>query len=90
MPVVETFILLSVLWRSIKKHSEYTDSETAVNKFLANWKAILPKFVRMMPCDYKRVLPAIKNAVDAGLSGDEAIDEAFESNALAVAQIGGD
>ena len=56
---------------SIEKHANYTHSATAV-KVLANWEATLPKFVKVMPRDYKRVLQAIKNAVDAGLSGDEA------------------
>ena len=73
---------------SIEKHARYTNSATGV-KVLANWEATLPKFVKVMPRDYKRVLQAIKNAVDAGLSGDEALNAAFEANAGDVARIGG-
>jgi glutamate synthase (ferredoxin) len=42
-----------------------------------------------MPRDYKRVLQAIKNALEAGLSGDDALNAAFEENARDVARIGG-
>ena len=73
---------------SIEKHARYTHSATAI-KVLANWEATLPKFIKVMPRDYKRVLQAIKNAVDAGLSGDEALNAAFEANARDVARIGG-
>ena len=42
-----------------------------------------------MPRDYKRVLQAIKNALEKGLSGDEALSDAFEQNAKDLARIGG-
>ena len=73
---------------SIEQHAQYTNSEQA-QQVLANWDTMLPKFVKVMPRDYKRVLQAIKNAVDAGLSGDEALNAAFEANARDVARIGG-
>jgi uncharacterized protein YjgD (DUF1641 family) len=72
----------------ISKHLKYTHSEKA-QTILDNWEAMLPKFVKVMPRDYKRVLQAIKNAVDAGLSGDDALNAAFEANAKDVARIGG-
>jgi glutamate synthase (ferredoxin) len=72
----------------IQKHLEYTNSKKA-QKVLANWDAIIPKFVKVMPRDYKRVLEAIKKAVDSGLTGDEALSAAFEANAKDVARIGG-
>ena len=72
----------------IEKHLEYTKSEKAA-EVLANWQSMLPKFVKVMPRDYKRVLQAIKNALEAGLSGDEALSAAFEENARDVARIGG-
>ena len=46
----------------------------------------MPKFVKVMPKDYKRVLQALKKVEDAGLSGDEAIMAAFEANAHDVAR----
>ena len=47
------------------------------------------KFVKVMPRDYKRVLQAIQNALASGLSGDDALDAAFEENSRDVARIGG-
>ncbi len=42
-----------------------------------------------MPKDYKRVLTALKKAEQEGMSGDEALNAAFEANARDVARIGG-
>ena len=50
---------------------------------------MLPKFVKVMPKDYKRMLQAIDRVRKAGLSGEEAIMAAFEENARDVARIGG-
>ena len=72
----------------IEKHVEYTNSKKG-QKVLDNWEAMIPKFVKVMPRDYKRVLEAIKKAVDSGLSGDDALAAAFEANAKDVARIGG-
>jgi glutamate synthase (ferredoxin) len=76
------------VYNLIEKHLAYTKSEKAA-KVLANWQEMLPKFVKVMPRDYKRVLQAIKNALEAGLSGDDALNAAFEENARDVARIGG-
>jgi glutamate synthase (ferredoxin) len=50
---------------------------------------MLPKFVKVMPKDYKRVLQALRKAEEEGLTGDEALNAAFEANARDVARIGG-
>ena len=50
---------------------------------------MVPKFVKVMPKDYKRVLQALAKAQADGLSGDEALDAAFEANARDVARVGG-
>jgi glutamate synthase (ferredoxin) len=50
---------------------------------------MVPKFVKVMPKDYQRVLQAIEKAIAAGLSGDDALSAAFEENARDVARIGG-
>ena len=42
-----------------------------------------------MPRDYKRVLQAIEQAIADGLSGDDALNAAFEANARDAARIGG-
>lgn len=72
----------------IKRHADLTKSKKAF-KVLALWEEMLPKFVKVMPKDYKRVLQAIKKAEQEGLSGDEALNAAFEANARDVARIGG-
>jgi glutamate synthase (ferredoxin) len=73
---------------SIKRHADYTRSQKAF-KVLALWEEMAPKFVKVMPKDYKRVLTALKKAEQDGLSGDEALNAAFEANARDVARIGG-
>ena len=72
----------------IQKHADATLSQKA-NKVLASWKESLPKFVKVMPRDYKRVLQAIAKAEADGLSGDDALDAAFEANAKDAARVGG-
>ena len=73
---------------AIKQHADYTRSQKAF-KVLALWDEIAPKFVKVMPKDYKRVLSALKKAEQDGLSGDDALNAAFEANARDVARIGG-
>ena len=72
----------------IQRHGDYTKSKRAW-KVLALWEEMVPKFVKVMPKDYKRLLNAIKRAKEAGLSGEEAINVAFEENARDLARIGG-
>jgi glutamate synthase (ferredoxin) len=50
---------------------------------------MLPKFVQVMPRDYKRMLGCIARAHDQGLTGDEAIMVAFEENARDLSRVGG-
>ncbi|MBD1910926.1 MULTISPECIES: glutamate synthase large subunit [unclassified Leptolyngbya] len=72
----------------IQKHADYTRSRKAA-EVLANWEASVPRFVKVMPRDYKRVLQAIQTAIADGLTGDDALTAAFEANARDVARIGG-
>lgn len=72
----------------IQRHADLTGSEKA-KSVLNNWDATLPKFVKVMPKDYKRVLQAIATAQAKGLSGDAALQEAFEINARDEARVGG-
>ena len=46
-----------LVWELVRKHAEYTSS-TRAKKVLANWERMLPKFVKVMPRDYRRVLAA--------------------------------
>jgi glutamate synthase (ferredoxin) len=72
----------------IEKHVKATGSKHAQN-ILAAWPTKLPKFLRVIPKDYKRVLACLKRAHDQGLSGDEAIMAAFEENARDTSRVGG-
>ncbi|MEE3719037.1 glutamate synthase large subunit [Tumidithrix elongata RA019] len=72
----------------IQKHIDYTQSQKGT-KVLSEWKEMVPKFVKVMPKDYKRVLQAIEEAIASGLSGDDALIAAFEANSRDVARVGG-
>jgi glutamate synthase (ferredoxin) len=63
----------------VEQHAEYTGSTLAAG-ILTNWDNALPRFVKVMPKDYKRVLQALERAKLAGLSGDDALSAAFEEN----------
>ncbi|NBP90154.1 MAG: glutamate synthase subunit alpha, partial [Opitutae bacterium] len=79
---------LSELKDLIQRHADLTGSKKAA-KIIADWKNYSTKFVKVMPKDYKRVLEAIEQAKAKGLSGDAALNEAFEINARDVARVGG-
>ncbi len=72
----------------IKKHAEYTKSDRAW-KVLALWEEMLPRFVKVYPNDYRRVIETQKRFKESGLSDEEAIMAAFEENAHDVARVGG-
>jgi glutamate synthase (ferredoxin) len=72
----------------IEKHQKYTGSTRAA-QVLANWDKFLPRFVKVMPKDYKRVLEAFNRVTAAGLSGEDAIMAAFEENSKNAARVGG-
>ena len=69
----------------------YSFSITAerAKAILANWDQYVPKFVKVMPKDYKRMLACINRAQASGLTGDEAIMSAFEENARDLSRVGG-
>ncbi len=78
--------------RSCASSSSGTGSTRAVaraRRLLDSWELSVPKFVKVMPKDYQRVLACIKKAHDQGLTGDEAIMAAFEENARDLARVGG-
>jgi glutamate synthase (ferredoxin) len=70
---------IEFVWKLIQRHQTFTQSERAA-KILADWKNFIPKFVKVMPQDYKRVLQSLKKVQSQGLTGDEAIMAAFEEN----------
>jgi glutamate synthase (ferredoxin) len=72
----------------IHRHAELTKSQRAW-KVLALWEKYSGMFVKVMPKDYKRVLSALKKAKEQGLSGEDAINAAFEENIRDLARVGG-
>jgi glutamate synthase (ferredoxin) len=79
---------ISLVQGVIRRHAEYTKSEKAW-KVLALWDEMVPKFVKVYPNDYRRVIETQKRFKASGLSEDEAIMAAFEENAHDVARAGG-
>jgi glutamate synthase (ferredoxin) len=72
----------------IRRHAEYTKSQRAF-KVLALWDEMVPKFVKVLPNDYRRVLDAQRTLRARGLSEEDAIMAAFEQNVKDVARVGG-
>ena len=72
----------------ISQHADYTKSQRAW-KILSLWDEMVPKFVRVMPKDYKRVLEQLQRAKAQGLSEEEAVAVAFQENARDLARVGG-
>ncbi len=72
----------------IVRHAELTGS-AAASRILDSWEASLPKFVRVIPKDYKRMLEQIRKVEQTGLTGEAALMAAFEANMRELARVGG-
>ena len=70
------------------RHAEYTGSSRAT-EVLLQWDEWLPKFVRVIPHDYKRVLDAQKLVRESGMTDEGAEMAAFELNSRALARAAG-
>jgi glutamate synthase (ferredoxin) len=70
------------------RHAEYTGSSRAT-EVLVQWDAWLPKFVRVIPHDYKRVLEAEKQMRESGMTHEVAEMAAFELNSHSLARTAG-
>jgi glutamate synthase (ferredoxin) len=72
----------------IEKHVAYTDSELG-RRVLDQWSETLPKFLKVIPKDYKRMLEQIAKVQAQGLSGEQALLAAFEANMRDLSRVGG-
>jgi glutamate synthase (ferredoxin) len=72
----------------LKRHAVHTHSERAW-QILALWEETAPKFVKVFPKDYQRMLDAIRQAEHEGHIGDEAVMAAFEANKNDAARVSG-
>jgi glutamate synthase (ferredoxin) len=72
----------------IAAHNRHTGSPLAA-RILSDWDENLPKFVKLIPKDYKRMMERIAEAKADGLSEDDAVMAAFEANAKDLSRVGG-
>ncbi|MBW5448398.1 glutamate synthase large subunit [Cohnella sp. CFH 77786] len=72
----------------IARHAEYTNSELA-RTVLGDWNGFLPKIVKVIPKDYKRMMEQIAKVQAQGLSGEQALLAAFEANMRDLSRVGG-
>jgi glutamate synthase (ferredoxin) len=79
---------IALVKAEIEKHVALTSSERG-RSILANWDAVLPKFFKVLPRDYERMLACFRKVEEQGLSGDEAAMAAFEENLKDLARVGG-
>jgi glutamate synthase (ferredoxin) len=68
----------------VQRHADYTQSALGY-RVLLRWDELLPKIVKVYPKDYKRMMEAFAEVKAQGLSGEEAVMAAFESNKSDVA-----
>jgi glutamate synthase (ferredoxin) len=60
----------------IEKHTKYTNSVKG-GKILEQWDITRDRFTKLIPMDYKKILEKIEKAHESGLSGQEALNYAF-------------
>ena len=73
---------------TIEKHVAYTASPRG-KSLLEKWNSELPKFFKVLPRDYERMLEAFRKVEEQGLTGDDAAMAAFEENLKDLARVGG-
>jgi len=72
----------------IERHVQWTQSAHA-KRILERWTEHVPKFVRVLPHDFRRVVEAQRKMRATGLSPEEAEMAAFEQNTRDEARVGG-
>jgi glutamate synthase (NADPH) large chain len=58
----------------LQRHVRYTES-TVAHEILGDWTAMQPRFVKIMPRDYKRALAAMHRAKAEGIPWEQAVME---------------
>jgi glutamate synthase (ferredoxin) len=85
---VEDVEEMEAIKNMVFRHAEYTGSSRAT-EVLLQWDEWLPKFVRVIPHDYKRVLDAQQQMRESGMTHERAEMAAFELNAHSLARAAG-
>ncbi len=88
LPLVEDPAEAALVRGMIEKHVQWTQSAHA-KQVLERWADHLPRFIRILPHDFRRVVEAQRRMREKGLSDDEAEMAAFEQNAHDEARAGG-
>jgi len=76
---IEDQMEIDAVMGMIQRHVAYTGSEYA-QRILDDWAELLPKFVRVIPKDYKRMIEAIAREKASGLDEATAQLAAFAAN----------
>jgi glutamate synthase domain-containing protein 3 len=79
---------IALVREMIERHEEHTGSPRAAT-LLASWKEYLPKFIKVLPKDYARVLASLDKMRESGLTGEEAVMAAFVENTRDASRVGG-
>jgi glutamate synthase (ferredoxin) len=88
LEILEDLEEIAEVKQMVQCHAEYTNSELGW-RVLGQWDELVPKFVKVMPHDYKRMLEAFAEVEASGLSGAEAVMVAFEKNKSDLARVSG-
>ena len=72
----------------IRRHIEHTGSGRG-QTILAYWDELSPRFVKVYPRDYQRMVEILDRVQSTGLTGDDAIMAAFQENIQDAARLGG-
>jgi len=79
---------INLVHSMIRRHVECTQSRKG-SEVLERWAEMVPRFVKVYPNDYRRVIEAEKERTRSGLSKEAAAMAAFQENAHDLARIGG-
>ncbi|HEV2884783.1 MAG TPA: hypothetical protein VGW36_07995, partial [Pyrinomonadaceae bacterium] len=79
---------IELIKNMIFRHADNTGSGRAT-ELLLNWDTWLPKFVRVIPHDYRRVLDAQRQMKEKGMTNEGAAMAAFELNSHQLARAAG-
>jgi glutamate synthase domain-containing protein 3 len=72
----------------VTRHQRLTGSQKAA-RILLEWETMLPRFVRIVPHDFRRVVDAQRTLRERGLPQEEAEMAAFVANAQDPSRVGG-
>ena len=79
---------IALVKAEIEKHVALTGSARG-QRLLDHWLDELPKFFKVFPRDYERMLECFRKVEEQGLSGDEAAMAAFDENLKDLSRVGG-